>query len=231
MRNQSAEASINCRLRGVRDLSRAGCWASRTSSACHRATSPNQKALSLGLRAPTARRRHSSARRRKCSILICFLPADRPTSLLFSDRKRKIVSNLRCRANRFASVPANATKIVSLMVSASHLRGPVEVPTPDAAKRKGPAEARARNLPHQPHKIDQFENSTYRAGDGVYKRPQPWGVGGGGRSEPFTLWQSGVLLTPLSCLNQDIFGDRLTPSLRCSPRNASDARSQTFDMV
>src|SRR5262245_12228812 len=30
-----------------------------------------------------ARRRHSSARRRKCSTLTCFLPADRPHLLLF----------------------------------------------------------------------------------------------------------------------------------------------------
>ena len=33
--------------------------------------------MSLALLASTARRRHSSARRRKCSILTCFLPADR----------------------------------------------------------------------------------------------------------------------------------------------------------
>jgi len=39
----------------------------RPSSACHRSTSPNQKALSLALRAAAARRRHSSARRRNSS--------------------------------------------------------------------------------------------------------------------------------------------------------------------
>jgi hypothetical protein len=63
-------------------LSRSGCWVSRVFSACQRARSPNQKALSLALRAPMARRRHSSARRRKCSTFTCFLPINRPTSLV-----------------------------------------------------------------------------------------------------------------------------------------------------
>jgi hypothetical protein len=76
--DQSTEASTDCRLRGVRDLSRAGCWASRISSACQRSTSPSQKALSLAFRAPMARRRHSSARRRNNSMVTFPLRTDRP---------------------------------------------------------------------------------------------------------------------------------------------------------
>jgi hypothetical protein len=74
---QPSADSSDCRLRGDWGLSRTGCWVSRTSSACQRATSPNQNALSLALLASTARRRHSSARLRKCSMLTCLLPADR----------------------------------------------------------------------------------------------------------------------------------------------------------
>jgi hypothetical protein len=74
----------------------------------------SQKALSLALRALIARRRHSSARRRKCSILNCFLPADRPASLLcpvgtqqlyliFGSRSLKLFARL--RAHRAATIP------------------------------------------------------------------------------------------------------------------------------
>jgi hypothetical protein len=72
-----------------------------------------KKALSLALRALIARRRHSSARRRKCSILNCFLPADRPASLLcpvgtqqlyliFGSRSLKLFARL--RAHRAATI-------------------------------------------------------------------------------------------------------------------------------
>ena len=83
---QSAADSSDCRLRGDRDLSRTGCCAFWTSSARHRSTSLNQNALSLALRATEARRRHSSARRRKCSTLTCFLPADRLSCPIVSSR-------------------------------------------------------------------------------------------------------------------------------------------------
>jgi hypothetical protein len=86
-----ARANSGRRL-GDWDLSRTGCWAFSTSSARQRSTSPNQKALSLALRASMARRRHSSARRRKCSTLKCFLPAD---GLLCPVGNSTTVSNVR----------------------------------------------------------------------------------------------------------------------------------------
>ena len=73
---QSAADSSDCRLSGDRDLSRT-CRAFCVSSACQRFTSLNQNALSLASRATVAMRRHSSACRRKCSTLTCFLPTDR----------------------------------------------------------------------------------------------------------------------------------------------------------
>jgi len=80
-RRQPSVSNSDGRLSGDRVLSRTlkACWASRTSSACHRSTSPNQNTLSLSLLATAARRRHSSARRRNCSTLTSFLPADPPS--------------------------------------------------------------------------------------------------------------------------------------------------------
>jgi hypothetical protein len=64
-----------------------------SSVAFQRATSPNQNALSLAFRATEARRRHSSARRRKCSTLTCFLPTD----CFRSVSSRTIAQSFECR--------------------------------------------------------------------------------------------------------------------------------------
>jgi hypothetical protein len=107
----STVASTDCRLRG--DFSRMGCRAFRISSASQRATSPNQNALSLALPASAARRRHSSARRRKCSTLNCFLPPDRPTSLLYlrSETQDLFQSSLPRKAICFPAAQLNVKKI------------------------------------------------------------------------------------------------------------------------
>jgi hypothetical protein len=67
-------------------LSRGGCWVSRISIACQRARSPNQKALSLALRASMAR--HGGIHRTLPEMLHAHLfPPYQPVHLPSSGRK------------------------------------------------------------------------------------------------------------------------------------------------
>jgi hypothetical protein len=121
MRDHSA--GTDCRLSGDRGLTCAACWSFWISSTSQRATNPNQNALSLALPASAARRRHSSARRRKCSILTYFLPSDRPISLLFlrsETQPRQHLLDISWRlfstVSRFAQKPLKRRKSFSLFL-------------------------------------------------------------------------------------------------------------------
>jgi hypothetical protein len=57
------------------------CFKQRCRAASQRSASPNQNALSLALRAPAARRRHSLALRRKRSVLVILASWTTPAAL------------------------------------------------------------------------------------------------------------------------------------------------------